>query len=255
MVLKSRGIMATYEHLEKAPITEALIDIRVKLANNFQIENLDSIGTHIADKYPTRKIRKRFETQIQFKQGEKPSPEGIERIDGYLFSSNDKKQIVQARFDGFTFSRLKPYQTWKDLRDEARQLWQIYLKISSPELITRVAVRYINNLNIPLPIKDFSDYLTAPPIVPEKLPQGISSFLTRTVIHEGSLGAQAIITQALEQMVRPGFAPVILDIDVFKEVPDGIEGDVAWETLEKLRHFKNDIFFESITEKLKGLYL
>ncbi|VAW13401.1 hypothetical protein MNBD_BACTEROID05-832, partial [hydrothermal vent metagenome] len=37
--------------------------------------------------------------------------------------------------------------------------------------------------------------------VPPELPQVVSSFLTRVVIHEPSIGANAIITQALEQIV------------------------------------------------------
>ena len=160
---------------------------------------------------------------------------------------------MQARLDGFTFSRLHPYVKWEELRDEAYRLWQLYKDMTSPESITRVAVRYINNLNIPMPIKDFDDYLTAPPTVPEGLPQGVSSFLTRTVIHEPSFGANAIITQALEQ-VDTDVAPVILDIDVFKLESKGIVEKDAWKIMEKLRHFKNKVFFSSITDDLKERY-
>ncbi len=104
-----------------------------------------------------------------------------------------------------------------------------------------------------MPIRDFGDYLTAPPLVPEGLPQGVSSFLTRVVIHEPSVGANAIIIQALEQ-VSTDVAPVILDIDVFKLQPEGVEEKEAWDIIEKLRHFKNQIFFQSITDKLKEMY-
>ena len=49
-------------------------------------------------------------------------------------------------------------------------------------------------------------------------------------------------------------APIILDIDVFKLRPEGIEEKDAWDTIEKLRHLKNQIFFKSITNKLKEMY-
>jgi uncharacterized protein (TIGR04255 family) len=136
---------------------------------------------------------------------------------------------------------------------EAQRLWLLYKEITRPDLITRIALRYINNLNIPLPMRDFSDYLTAPPVVPEGLPQGVSSFLTRIVIHAPSIGANAIITQALEPVVGE-VAPVILDVDVFKLRPEGIEEIEAWDTIEKLRYFKNQVFFKSITNKLKEMY-
>lgn len=158
--------------------------------------------------------------------------------------------------DGFTFSRLHPYITWKQLRDEAYRLWKIYTDITSPELINRVAVRYINNLNIPMPIGDFGDYLTAPPIVPEKLPQGISSFFSRIVLPKPSINSFAIITQALETIIDSSKSlPIILDIDAIHLNPDDLSEKEAWNKLEELRHYKNEIFFNSMhLNKIKELY-
>jgi uncharacterized protein (TIGR04255 family) len=87
------------------------------------------------------------------------------------------------------------------------------------------------------------------------LPQGLSSFLTRLVIPDPSIDAIAIVTQALEQTVDPKFVPIILDIDVFRQTPTGMSEDEAWKLIEKLRDFKNMIFFESITEPLKEMLL
>ncbi len=245
-------ILENYPILKKAPITEALIDIRVKLPSDFDVKNINSIYESIKNQYPGTHEQKISKVKFEPKAKDIAKPSKPE-INGYRYISSDKKQIVQAKLDGFTFSRLHPYIKWEDLLDEAHRLWQLYKDIACPESITRVAVRYINNLNIPMPIKDFDDYLTAPPTVPEGLPQGVSSFLTRTVIHEPSFGANAIITQALEQVVTD-VAPVILDIDVFKLESKGIVEKDAWEIIEKLRHFKNKIFFSSITDNLKEMY-
>jgi uncharacterized protein (TIGR04255 family) len=243
-----------YQILPKAPIIEALIDIRVKGREDLTVEQLDAIYDSISNQYPDKKTRHKWESTFEFKKGEPPISTGTETVDGYIFTSADRKQIFQARIDGFTFSRLKPYETWEQLRDEAHRLWQLYRGVVSPE-ITRVALRYINKMEISLPIRDFSDYLTAAPIVPDGLPQGVSSFLTRIVIHEPEIDAAAIITQALEQVVNPSILPIILDIDVFKQKSEGISEEDAWEILEKLRNFKNNIFFKSITEKAKELFL
>lgn len=245
--------MEEYQSLKKAPITEALIDIRVKLRPEIDVKDIDSIHEPIKTEYPEKQEQRISQIQFELKAGEDLVKPVSSQIIGYRFISSDKKQIFQAGLDGFTLSRLYPYVNWEELRNEAHKLWLLYKEITQPDLITRVALRYINNLSIPLPMRDFSDYLTAPPIVPDGLPQGVSSFLTRVVIHEPSIGSNAIITQALEQVVGEA-APVILDIDVFKLRPEGIEEKEAWDTIEKLRHFKNKIFFKSITNKLKEIY-
>ncbi len=246
--------MIKYLILSKAPIAEALIDIRVKARETLKVEQFDSIYNSISKEYPVKKTRSKWEGRLEFKKGESSLSAATETIDGSIFTSGDQKQIFQARLDGFTFNRLKPYETWERFRDEARRLWEKYREVTSPE-ITRVALRYINKMEFPLPVKNFGDYLTAPPTVPADLPQGVSSFLTRVVIHEPDINAAGIITQALEQIINPNVLTIILDIDVFKQKSEGIKEEDAWQTLEKLRHFKNKIFFESITEKAKELFL
>jgi uncharacterized protein (TIGR04255 family) len=247
--------MTNYPHLNNAPITEALIDIRIKVRDDFDVLKLDALHDAIAAQYPDKKKRHKWEGRFEFKKGETPTSAGIETIDGFVFASADGKQIFQARIDGFTFNRLRPYEKWETLRDEAFRLWKLYKTVLTPD-ITRVALRYINKFDIPLfpePLKDFNEYLTAAPIVPEGLPQGVSSFLTRVVINEPAIDAAAIITQAFEQIVDPKYLPIILDIDVFKQ-KDLISEEEAWQTLEALRGFKNNIFNRSLTDKAKELF-
>lgn len=241
--------------LRNAPITEALIDIRVKLPSSIEVEKLNSIYELIKEQYTVKQEQKVSEFKFE------PKAEAIvkssdAKMHGYRYITSDKKQIVQTRLDGFTFSRLHPYITWEQLRDEAYRLWKMYVEITSPELIYRVAIRYINNLNIPMPIGDFGEYLTAPPIVPEKLPQGISSFFSRIVLPKPSINSFAIITQALETIIDTGKSlPVILDIDAIHHNPDGLPEEEAWDILEELRNFKNEIFFNSMPlNKIKELY-
>lgn len=247
--------MANYPLLKNAPITEALIDIRIKIKEGFDVKRFLSIYDTISSQYPEKKERHKWESRFEFKKGEVPVSSGTETIDGYIFTSADKKQVFQTRIDGFTFNRLKPYEEWETFRDEGFRLWQLYRDLVSPEIV-RVALRYINKLDIPLypqTALDFDKYLTAAPVVPKELPQGISSFLTRMVIHDPEIDSTAIITQAFEQIIDSKFLPIILDIDAFRQ-KEVISDEEAWQTLEKLRHFKNRIFFASITEKTKELF-
>jgi len=247
--------MTEYLILRNAPITEALIDFRIKIKDGFDVGQIETLYSVISGEYPDKKARHRLEGRFEFKKGDKPFSLSTETIDGYIFTSADKKQVFQARIDGFTFNRLKPYDRWETFREEAQRVWHLFRNLISPEIV-RVGLRYINKFDIPLfpqPLRDFNEYLTAAPIVPEGLPQGVSSFLTRVVIQNQEIDAAAIITQAFEQIIDPKFIPIILDIDAFKQ-KDRIGEEEAWQALEDLRLFKNAIFFSSITEKTKELF-
>lgn len=240
-------------HLLKAPITEAILDIRTKIKDPFDVSQIQSLQDSIKAEYPIKQTRHEIEGRLELKKGGVPISTAAEKIIGYWFSSSDKKQIFQARIDGFTFNKLKPYETWDSFRNEAHRLWQIYSKLLSP-VIVRVAVRYINKFSVPLPITDFNEYLTAAPIVPKELPQAVGSFLNRVVIPFPEINSSAIITQVFEQLDNPQFLPLILDIDVFKMDSKGISEEEAWKSLEYFRNIKNQIFFASITSKAMELF-
>jgi len=249
--------MSIRRHLSNAPITEALVDIRVKLPPNIDVDKLKAMGELISDRYPKEQKRMRFEGQIEFnfKSGKPPEHKDTTSwIDGYMYNSEDGKYVVQVRLDGFTVSRLEPYETWENLRNEAFRLWEHYVKIASPEIITRVALRYINRLELPLSMGDFKEYLTSPPTVPKNLPQKIESFLMRVVIPGESIKAFSFITQPLAPIKNDGI-PLILHIDAIIKTEYELYKKDAWNDIDKLHKFKNDIFFESITKKTKELYL
>ena len=241
-----------------APITEALLDIRVKLPAQTDLAKLATFHDAIKQKYPSKQERMawRGHIEIQASPVAQVSQSAAGGPDGYLFTSVDGRQVVQARLDGFTFSRLKPYDKWEALRDEARELWQHYVRITSPEAVTRVALRYINRIEIPLPIRDFKDYiLTTPEIAPD-LPQGLGSFFMRLVIPDPKAQAVAIVTETVEPIDESSNRlPLIFDIDVFRMAAFNVQDKSLWETLEQLHDLKNDIFFKSITPKAKELFL
>lgn len=247
--------MAEWTVFPNAPITEALLDIRVQLPVEVNLARLAAYYDSVKELYPTK--RERHSWQGGFKLNPPGNIEVLQSLggpDGYLFTSTDGKQIVQARLDGFTFNRLKPYDKWETFRDEARQLWHLYVQIADPKQVTRAALRYINRIEIPLPMKDFRDYILTLPEIAPGLPQGLEKFLMQLVIPVPDTPAMAVITQTMEPVTDTNKVPLIFDIDVFREAALDVKGEEVWQAFEKLRNLKNNIFFKSITPKAKELF-
>lgn len=174
---------------------------------------------------------------------------------GYLFRSADGKQAVQALRQGFSFSRFQPYQDWDTFSREARDLWGRYAALTKPERVTRIGLRYVNRMDLPLPFNDFKEYLLTVPEIAPGLPQGLSSFFFRVVIPVDQAEAFATITETIvEGEVSKGVVPVILDIDVFRMGTFPIVAEKLWPAFGRLRELKNDLFFKSLTDKAKDLF-
>ena len=250
--------MARQRHLSKAPITEAVVDIRAALPKDSDVTSLNKLQPRFAERFSKVEAIKNISAKFEYDgKSQLLKSETIDSgIIGTKFTSTDSTKVLQFRNDGFTFSKLKPYEEWSRLRDEASELWREYMSIAKPESVSRVALRFINHLNIPFTSDklDFDDYFISAAKVPPELPQGIVSFFHRVVVPEPSIGAVAVIHQALEAVIDPRNAPVILDIDVYIQRDFEPSSDKIWEALEQLHLFKNNIFFSYITERTAELF-
>ena len=92
------------------------------------------------------------------------------------------------------------------------------------------------------------------PVFPDELPQMVASFLERFVMYDPETEATCILTHALDHPIPPGPTPVILDIDVARELRFSVDDAEVWSFLERLRGLKNRVFFGSLTEATVELY-
>lgn len=224
------------------PITEAVLDIRVNLPKEFDVHQLEKFQNGIEKEFPIKKVNTQWETSLS-------DP------NGYVFTSSDNKKIVQARMDGFTFSKLKPYDNWDAFSKEAKKLWEKYIKTAKPIGISRVALRYINLIELPHPAGDFKEYFLTGPEIVSGLPQGLAEFFMRLVIPDIKTQNTAIIIETVDaSKLTESIFPLIFDIDVFRLVNITPEDSNLWKVFESLREYKNQIFMSSFTKKTKELF-
>ena len=245
--------MAEQCFLKNAPIREAIIDLKV--APQVGLAGIESLAKSLLPQFPTQGLMKLGAFGFEIGLGKLSSSFSDGGVVGYRLTSADGKYIIQLRTDGFTFSCLPPYEGWDAMTEHAKPLWRDYVASSGAVNVTRTAVRNINVVDLPLPA-ELSDYLIASPEIPEGLPQELSSFFSRVVIENRDIKATGVVTLALESSSEQQ-SQLILDIDVFKVMQEELTaGDsLIWDTLTQLREFKNKIFFLSITEKTKEMYL
>lgn len=240
-----------YPRLSRPPLREALIDIR--LSEQLPIAFLERLRVLTLPGFSNVGEIKLGGFRLEIAK-DKPSQATItsDEILGIRFQTTDASQVLQYRRNGITFSILKNYQTWEQIRGVAREFWRQFLGISGPVNVNRLALRYINAFEVPLG-GDFDEYLSAGPRIPKDLPQLLTSFLQRILIPFTDVNAHAIITQALEPPTESSF-PTILDIDAIGQCSlDGADPEV-WKRLEQLREIKNRIFFASVTAKALEAY-
>lgn len=153
-------------HFSKAPIVEAVLAFEIEMQPKDLLPTLAEFGAHIGDSYGERsEIRAH---QVKF------GTEGVSDTDstvlGYRFRSGDNRHVVQVRLNGFSFSRLTPYDRWETFRDEARRLWALYRQVVPYGAIQMFATRYVNRLVVPAG-RPINHFLKVYPNLPDELPK------------------------------------------------------------------------------------
>ena len=205
--------MVTPRHLRNAPITESIIDFRVKARTGFRPEDFSNLKTKLANQFPMVQEHRLKQASFGLIRGEAQPPVLKDLgIQGYFFKTSDEKTIAQFRIDGFTFNRLRPYTSWEEIFPQAMELWRLYANLCKPEVIMRLAVRYINQITMKGGT-DLETYLRTAPIIPKELPQYVRGFLTRITIYDPDKNIAANVIQALQDRKPGSELAVILDID------------------------------------------
>ena len=234
----SFGTMSEHPHLVNAPIREALIDFRVRLASDFSPETLLGLTEELYTEYPKVGPIHQFQGAIQLSNEGPVSVQRPPQLLGYRLESADTLNIAQIRIDGFTFSRLEPYESWERMVEDGWIVWRKYLEIASPLGVERIATRFINRIILP-PSGQLAEVLSVPPVVPDGR---IDSLLFRYQLVPTN-GVTAIVSLATEDGPDPS---MILDIDCFVRKSLPTDEDVLRRQLRMVRDAKNRIFFSCL---------
>jgi uncharacterized protein (TIGR04255 family) len=241
----------------KAPIVEAVLDIRVRLRATPDLQTLSGISDPA---YPDN-FRQPFQLQVRIQGGVapdqpsiEPSIEQLSRPLGAMHRSSDEKQVFQARIDGFTFNRLAPYENWGSFAREARRLWGVYRDAVQVERIESLALTYLNQIGLPLGAS-FEEYFRTYIEVAPELPQTLTNYsLSFQVDLPGGHGVLSI-TQGYGPPRREGFVNNLLNIQALKIIGEDVNPSEQelWQMFERLRDAKSDAFEACITDRVREM--
>lgn len=244
--------------IPSAPIIEAVVDIDCDLPIGLEHQTLrEAVGDALRERYP--KFRQQLIQQQIFKQeGHKPPEMQVNQGLGAMqFLTEDEKQLVQFRANGFSFNRLAPYTSLDDYFPEIEATWKTFLDLTQPVVIRKIGIRMINRILLPMESGkvELGRYLAMPPRLPDTgSPLIFLGFLDQQMARDPATQNHANIVKTAEPN-QGDKLPIILDIEVFHpcEIPPGDWPEIR-NRLDSLRSLKNRIFRNILTPQCLSLF-
>jgi uncharacterized protein (TIGR04255 family) len=238
---------------KNAPIQEAVFDIRVDQVANSDINFIESFGKEHFPEYSLQQKRVMMGGTFKIAKDLPPEMNSSQSVLGTIFSQPDGNKKIQFRKDGYTYNMLKPYTNWEEFSDLSLKYWEDYRSNIKPNKITRIALRYINRIEVPLVEDfDFDNYFNNIPKIPSTLEQKFNRLFIQMQVPCDNTGINANITQTFDNPVENKL-PFIIDIDVYKEITIQSSEELRGH-FNELRNYKNEIFESLITDKTRELF-
>ena len=244
--------------LANAPIIEAILDVDCDMPPGQQIASLEKVARDAFrseySKFRTTLIQTH---QIETKADQPPQMSVQHAIQALQFLSEDEKQIVQLRTQGFSFNRLSPYTSFDDYLPQIEKAWRLFISIASPVQIRSVRLRYINRILLPLAKNEhieLSHYLKIGPRLPDEERFTLVGFLDQqTAVETGTGNRVNIILTG--QPAENDCASIIFDIATESAIKAAPESwDLLLAQIMSLRALKNHIFKNTLTEQCLNLF-
>jgi uncharacterized protein (TIGR04255 family) len=241
--------------LAHPPIVEAVVNIYCDLPAGIDFSEVQKRAeTALNVSYPA--VRRQLAQRQEFRTIAEPSqPETHQQVTGLQFLSEDEKQVVQMRAEGYAFNRLAPYTSLDNYLPHLEWSWNVFREVTRTIQVRAISLRFINRILLPTVQGrvQLDDYLRIGPQLPDETLE-FTGLLNRHAAVEVKTGNQVNIT-LVTQPLEGDRLPMILDIEASALRPQSPED---WprirEAIGSLRRLKNRVFERTLTEKCLNLF-
>jgi uncharacterized protein (TIGR04255 family) len=243
------------ERYKRAPITEAVIEIRY--AGSVESDLLAKVSADFKAVYPLHDPLVNYDVTVGL-----PPPnvrrEAVTQVNqatGHRLSSRDQAEILLLWPVTFVVSQLAPYPGWEMFFGRFGRDWTIWKKAAGYRKITRIGVRFVNRIDIPQADRmiEETDYLG----VYAKLPEAfgpVTAYGVQAQFPPDDEGCRLTLNSGSVPSPLVDHSSVLLDIDIAKEVSPPQNDEEIFVLLDNIRTKKNVAFESCITEQARELF-
>lgn len=155
--------------------------------------------------------------------------------------------------ESLSIHMLRPYGGWdEEFKGQIQQVCDAFTEVSDAE-ISRLALRYINRIEIPETYCPLNEYFALSMNLPDDYPQPLRGFFHRVESNIDDTQVSLALTFA-NTNAPEGKSAFLLDLDLTWTLSEPTTLNDAAERMDQLRTMERDVFESMITDKARSLF-
>lgn len=241
------------ERLERAPLVEALCELRFEERVIPENARITALFERIADEFSEQSVAEEEQVRVSL-EGSVPRADVV-RDRRFRFSRADGSALVQLGAGVLVINHLPEYGGWESYCPTILKVVRAHHEAVGERSIVRANLRYINRLHAQMTPAKIADLVTVTPSLEGSLKRRIIHFYQR---YELSLDEPpGVLVHQTGSLPHPGEPVMMLDLDVSSPMSlktGDIEGLSVW--LKAAHDVISRAFVESLNnhyyQRLKG---
>jgi uncharacterized protein (TIGR04255 family) len=234
------------------PIIEAVCEFRFPPSVSWDLTIHGLMFGKIQKEFPNK--TQQIVQNVNFTQ----TPEGLQQqvvtSEQTIFSTDDKRLLIQLGSHILAINCLEPYPTWEGFKPQMQKAFTTLTGIIDVKELERISFRTVNRIVIPKSPIDLSAYFEFRPFLGEQLPHQPINFVLACSF---DFCDERDICQMQLTNVVPNIqssVAFILDFNYFLAKPGSISAQGALEWVDTAHLKLNEMFEGCITDQLRAIF-
>lgn len=234
------------------PIVEAICEFRFSKETKWDPTIPGSVYERIKEHFPAKENK--IEQQLSLKADESGLSQNFVSTPRAVMFSQDRTSLVQVGQRLLSINHLKPYAGWENFRPKIKLAYDTIRNITDIEGIDRMALVYVDRIEIPGTNIEMEDYFNFYPHLGSELPQTHVSFMVGCEFSYNDERDFCKLQLTAAMPTKKDHLASLLTTEYFLAKKKTVSPDNALEWMEQAHAKVRELFKGSITEKLENLF-
>ncbi|CCW33861.1 TIGR04255 family protein [Chthonomonas calidirosea] len=233
------------------PLIEAVCEFRLTSDTPWDLTIPGLFYEKVKGTFPLREQSVRQEVVLS--EGPQGLQQEIRTSERIVLFTEDRKMLIQLGPRLLAVNVLRPYPTWQGFKAKIEMAWENLKETLRIEGLERIALGYINRVELPSPEVKLLEYFEFYPFVGPRLPQNLASFIVggEFPFVEGRDRCRIQIAPVLASSEE--MSAFMLNIDYLTQ-PRAVKVSDVLGWVEEAHSRVEEVFEGCITDRLRELF-